>query len=377
MSADYIKPGVNISEIDGGPRSISGVATSVTAFIGAACMGPMKSAALVSSFADFESQFGGLSADSELGYAVRQFFLNGGIQAWVARVTDASSEAELLQGIQCLDTVDLFDLLVLPGVADPIVLTAAADYCQRRRAFFIADAPQDAKTPAQMLQRIQSSALPRSSYASVYYPWLQISDPLPGGHLRIHPPSGTVAGVFARIDSTRGVWKAPAGNEADLRGLNGLEYNLSDGENGLLNPHGVNCLRAFSNHSPVVWGSRTLDGDDARGSEFKYIPVRRTALFIEESVYRGTQWVAFEPNNEHLWVEIRRHIDDFMIGLFRQGAFQGRTPRDAYFVKCDAETTTQINIDLGVVNIIVGFAPLRPAEFVLISIQIRSAQPTP
>ena len=144
---------------------------------------------------------------------------------------------------------------------------------------------------------------------------------------------------------------------------------LTDAENGELNPLGVNCLRTFPAAGRVVWGARTLQGDDRLASEWKYVPVRRTALFIEESLYRGTQWVVFEPNDEPLWAQIRLNVGAFMQNLFRQGAFQGKTPAEAYFVKCDKETTTQNDINLGIVNIVVGFAPLKPAEFVVIKLQ--------
>lgn len=162
---------------------------------------------------------------------------------------------------------------------------------------------------------------------------------------------------MARTDSQRGVWKAPAGTDAALSGAQGLETVLNDAENGALNPLGINCLRSFPVTGQVVWGARTLRGADQLADEYKYIPVRRLALFIEESLYRGTQWVVFEPNDEPLWSQIRLNIGAFMQNLFRQGAFQGRTPREAYFVKCDKETTTQSDIDLGIVNIHVGFAP--------------------
>jgi phage tail sheath protein FI len=178
-----------------------------------------------------------------------------------------------------------------------------------------------------------------------------------------------VAGVFSRTDAQRGVWKAPAGSEASLSGAAGLEIIMSDAENGQLNPLGINCLRSLSTFGRVVWGSRTLHGANDRASEWKYIPVRRTALFIEESLFRGTQWVVFEPNDEPLWAQIRLNLGAFMHNLFRQGAFQGTTPKEAYFVKCDKETTTQSDINSGIVNILVGFAPLKPAEFVVIKIQ--------
>jgi len=174
--------------------------------------------------------------------------------------------------------------------------------------------------------------------------------------------------VAARV-ANRGVWKSPAGVDATLRGVQGLEFMLSDREHGAMKQLGVNCLRTFPNTGPVVWGARTLAGADRLGSEWKYLAVRRTALFIEESLHRGTQWVVFEPNDEPLWAQIRLHIDTFMQTLFRQGAFQGATPRDAYFVKCDHATTTQSDINAGFVNIIVGFAPLKPAEFVVIRLQ--------
>jgi hypothetical protein len=174
---------------------------------------------------------------------------------------------------------------------------------------------------------------------------------------------------MARTDATRGVWKAPAGTEAALRGTQGLSVKLTDGENGQLNPLGINSLRSFPIIGRVVWGARTLRGADQLADEYKYIPVRRLALFIEESLFRGTQWVVFEPNDEPLWSQIRLNIGAFMQNLFRQGAFQGSSPRDAYFVKVDSETTTQNDINLGIVNIVVGFAPLKPAEFVVIKIQ--------
>jgi len=174
---------------------------------------------------------------------------------------------------------------------------------------------------------------------------------------------------MARTDTARGVWKAPAGLDAALNGIQGLQVNLTDAENGMLNPLGINCLRDFKINGRVVWGSRTLRGADQLADEYKYIPVRRTALYIEESLYRGTQWVVFEPNDEPLWAQIRLNVGAFMHDLFRQGAFQGQTPKDAYFVKCDKETTTQNDINLGIVNIVVGFAPLKPAEFVIIKIQ--------
>jgi phage tail sheath protein FI len=183
-----------------------------------------------------------------------------------------------------------------------------------------------------------------------------------------------VAGLYARIDGTRGVWKAPAGTEATLTGVQGLVYKMSDPENGVLNPIGLNCFRTFPVYGNILWGARTLVGADADANQWKYVPVRRIALYIEESLYRGTQWVVFEPNDEPLWAAIRLNVGSFMSDLFRKGAFQGLTPKDAYLVKCDSETTTQSDIDNGIVNILVGFAPLKPAEFVIIQIQQLAGQ---
>jgi hypothetical protein len=286
-------------------------------------------------------------------------------QAYSSFIGDRSNR----EGIYALESVDIFNLLVLAGVNDPGILMDAAAYCQERRTFLIVDSPASAKTPDEMEKAATGTALPKTNHAAVYYPWIKIADRLQGGRLRTVAPSGTIAGVFARIDSTRGVWKAPAGTEATLVGVQGVEHVLTDPENGVLNPRGVNCLRNFQVFGPVCWGARTLQGDDQAASEWKYIPVRRLALYLEESLYRGTKWIVFEPNDEPLWAQIRLNTGAFMHSLFVQGAFAGVTPRDAYFVKCDKETTTQDDINKGMVNIIVGFAPLKPAEFVIIKIQ--------
>ena len=194
--------------------------------------------------------------------------------------------------------------------------------------------------------------------------------------LREIGPCGAIAGLMARTDSERGVWKAPAGTEATLRNIAEFTLPLNDSQNGVLNPLAINCLRTFPSYGKVCWGARTLDGNDQKGSEWKYLPVRRLALFLEESLFRGTQWVVFEPNDEPLWAQIRLNIGAFMQNLFRQGAFQGSSPREAYYVKCDRETTTQNDINLGIVNIHVGFAPLKPAEFVVIRFQQMAGQIT-
>jgi uncharacterized protein len=275
-------------------------------------------------------------------------------------------------GVYLLDRIDLFNLLCVPGVSDPAVLASLEGFCQARRAFLIADCASDATmTTVGPDGTITGNPATNAAY---YFPWVLASDPLQENRPAEFPPCGFVAGIYARTDSTRGVWKAPAGTDASLVGVVGVKTMLTNDENGVLNPKAVNCIRTLPIYGTVLWGARTLQGNDERGSEWKYIPVRRTALFLEESLFRALKWVVFEPNDEPLWAQIRLNVGAFMQGLFRQGAFQGMTPKDAYFVKCDKETTTQNDINLGIVNIVVGFAPLKPAEFVIIKLQQMAGQ---
>lgn len=278
-------------------------------------------------------------------------------------------------GLFALDDVDLFNILSMPEVAamaagdTRAVYTVAEAYVEERRAMLIIDIPANVRTLDQMQTWINDNAMLRHRNAAVYFPRTLIPDPLNLNRLRSIGASGTIAGLYARTDTQRGVWKAPAGVDARLRNVDSLDYLLTDQENGALNPIGVNCLRNFPIYSNICWGARTLDGADILASDWKYVPVRRTTLFLEESLFRGSKWVVFEPNDEPLWSQIRLNIGAFMQDLFRKGAFQGSSPRDAYFVKCDGETTTQTDIDNGIVNILVGFAPLKPAEFVILRIQ--------
>jgi phage tail sheath protein FI len=272
--------------------------------------------------------------------------------------------------------VDLFNLLVLPrsiGAGVPLedLWSNASIFCEEERALLLMEAPRawsGASEPASDVATLRVGL--SKQYAALYYPRLTVLE----GRTKVDVgPTGAMAGLMARIDSARGVWKAPAGTEADLRGIVGLSELFSDRENGLMNPRAINVIRAFPN-GIVSWGARTMDGDDDASSEYKYVPVRRLALYIEESLYRGLKWVVFEPNADPLWAQIRLNVGAFMQGLFRQGAFQGTTRQQAYFVKCDAETTTQNDRNLGIVNVWVGFAPLKPAEFVILSLQQMAGQ---
>jgi uncharacterized protein len=525
-------PGVYIEEVPSGVRTITGVPTSITAFIGRALRGPEDTPVTINSYGDFDRIFGGLWTKSMLGFAVKDFYENAASgQAIIVRVstgatkavvsvdqegggafeleaayagkwgsdlrirtddntadtTDANlfnlvvaevrdltaaadkvgtvvsvevhrnvsvdpasprrvdkvleSESRLIRaktalstnpkrpdatkfdaiakdkplwgnngtskgastdgddggdltsdafvkdtnegakvGLWALENADIFNLLCIPpykpdgnGGYDAIdidpVVDICATYCEKRRAMLLIDAPPDWNDKSKAHDGMGNLGDTPSKNSAIFFPRLRKSNPLRENRIETFAPCGAVAGVFARTDSERGVWKAPAGLDATLRGVPDLSVPLTDAENGELNPLGLNCLRLFPGGLRVVWGSRTRVGSDRMASEWKYIPVRRLALFLEESLYRGTKWAVFEPNDEPLWAALRLNIGAFMHNLFRQGAFQGSQARDAYFVKCDSTTTTQNDIDLGIVNVLIGFAPLKPAEFVILKFQ--------
>jgi phage tail sheath protein FI len=514
-------PGVYIEEIPSAVHTITGVATSIAAFAGWAPQGPVTEAVLVEGWSDFARQFGGFNSGNFLGYAVNQFFANGGRQAYIVRLVatkadtplagtfaatasntiatltlfaknpgqwansakvtvtpstlDPSRFSVLVQlvigsqtttlesfsnlsvstsdpnyvvtvidsdsdyitfidptttppstpspptlpgapasgmlgagstgvdgdvlvpsspngnfelallsangglGINLLDRVDIFNLLCVPAETNPDTVKTLQTYCAGKRAFYIVDPPQLAtigglRTSGPAGNGGVSVVGPDAANAAYYFPWVQAPDPLVSNRPALFPPCGFVAGIYAATDASRGVWKAPAGVGAGFTSELGLQYVLTDEENGDLNIQAINCLREFKVFGDVVWGARTLAGNDQAGSQWKYVPIRRLALFIESSLYNGTQWVVFEPNDERLWSQIRLNVGAFMQGLFLQGAFQGTTPQQAYFVKCDAENNPQSSINLGIVKILVGFAPLYPAEFVVIQIQQMAGQ---
>ncbi|KNE79681.1 MULTISPECIES: phage tail sheath C-terminal domain-containing protein [Streptomyces] len=303
------------------------------------------------------------------------FPLTGGADGDPPGPRDLIGSEDLKTGLHALRDADDVNLLSLPELAayesteDMVtVISAAVALCEERRIFLLVDAPASWTSVDRARAGLAAFDPVRSDYAALYFPQVRLTDPLTG-RLRAFPPSGAVAGVTARTDGERGVWKAAAGTEARLAGVRSLTVRITDRESGLLNPLGVNCLRTFPVLGPLVWGARTLEGADGLDSDWKYVPVRRLALHIEESLHRGLQWVVFEPNSEQLWQQIRLDASSFLHTLFRQGAFKGRTPREAYYVKCDADTTTEQDIAQGVVNVVVGFAPVRPAEFVVVKIQ--------
>jgi phage tail sheath protein FI len=281
---------------------------------------------------------------------VHDFFRQGGGFAIVAGAVDELVRAGAL-----------FNLLVVLGEPPAEVTAAAVALAEERGALCILEPPAAWSTVAQAVAGASAPSFLRSPNAVMYFPRIAGPGPLRGS-------AGAVAGVFARSDVLRGVWAAPAGVEAALRWVEDLSVPVSDAENGRLNPLGVNCLRNFAGAGPVVWGARTT-ADESDG-EWKYVNVRRMAMFLEQSLSRGLEWAVFEPNDEPLWGRIRAEAGAFLDDLSHRGAFAGTTPRESYFVKCDRDTTGQDDIDHGAVNVVVGFAPARPGEFVNVTIRL-------
>lgn len=515
MAIALAHPGVYVEEVPSGVRTISGVSTSITAFVGRTPMGPTLEPTLVSSFSEYERRFGGLSVDREVGHAVRAFFVNGGGSALIVRVfkvpsgeTDdpratftvgasgtnnlldfaasspgawgrrlritvtASSttpdtpaanalgvpvaalfhltvellvadavgaevvDREVVRNVTVVesarrvdrvlatesryvrvttalpvaghlpppagviapvandgfdsDALDQtaytaafaalengaaeFNLLAIPstGALPGSAHSDAAALCVKRRALYVVD-PHTTWDPATGVSSLGIAGTAQRNVA-VYFPRVTSADPLANGQVFTSTICGHVAGVIARTDAERGVWKAPAGLDAGLSGVVAPVEHVSDVRSGELNKLGVNGVRALPSAGTVVWGARTGRGADLVADEYKYVPVRRLALYIEESLYRGLQWAVFEPNDEPLWSQLRLNVGSFMNTLFRRGAFQGQSAREAYFVKCDRETTTQDDVNRGVVNVLVGFAPLKPAEFVVVRLQQMAGQ---
>jgi phage tail sheath protein FI len=397
---DYpANPDGHIQEFAGSTQSIVGVPTSVTAFVGYLRRGPINEAVQLLNFGDFQRVFGDLDPQSETSWQISQYFLNGGTEAWVTRVVDATSppppeegkfprgidiagSAAAKSGLHSLDELSIVNLLCAPDLRlmDPgnYLTTASAllNYALQRRAFAILDLPQgigSVADAATWMSTTPPSFGPGIISAAAYYPEVEVPDPTATQPRQIGV-SGTMAGLYGTTDGARGVWKAPAGITAVLTGVQQLAYTMTDQENGILNPMGINALRTFPVYGNVSWGAGTLASPNPADDDWKYINVRRLTLFIEQSVIRGLQWVEFEPNDETLWAKIRMTVNSFLHPLFQQGAFAGSTPAEAYHVICDASTTTAEDIDNGIVNLLVLIAPAKPAEFVVISIQQMAGQ---
>ena len=276
---------------------------------------------------------------------------------------DADYQAALTR----LDPVRDVNIVAVPGIGSKQVVAAASGYCQGRAdCFFVGDLPSTAESRDAAVSFVNELPL-KTSYAAVYFPWPKVVDPVGAAPEPIAvPPSGFVAGAYARTDTRRGVWKAAAGTEANITGAVDLAVQLTDADQDVLNPIGVNVLRFFPASGIVIWGARTLA--TRSDPEYRYVPIRRLAIFLEQSIGNGIQWAVFEPNDEDLWASLRMNIGAFMTTMFRAGAFAGQTPSQAFFVKCDGQTNPPDQVDAGIVTAQVGFAPLRPAEFVVLRI---------
>jgi len=287
--------------------------------------------------------------------------------------TAAINELSFSAAFALLNNKTDFSLLAVPGENSTVMVDEGMNYCQKRPlqdVFYIGETLETDDRPEEA-EAFRAKLTKPNSYGAVYFPWIKALDPSgkPSEPILL-PPSGYIAGLYARIDANRGVWKAPAGTEASLGGAVGLAIDLTDVQHGNLNPLNVNVIRRFAGSGIVAFGARTVTSDP----EWKYVPVRRTAIMLRVSIYYGIQWAVFEPNDEGLWSQLRLNITSFIMTLFRQGAFQGTSPSQAFFVKCDGETTTQAEVDLGIVNVLVGFAPLKPAEFVVVKISQKAGQ---
>jgi phage tail sheath protein FI len=336
------------------PRDpIAPVPTSVAAIVGA-LPGGRDAPLLVTSLSDFERQSG--SAEGEVGDAVRLFFDNGGRRAYVVSLDDNRP----LRALDALTDTD-FNILVIPATARlpaaTTIAVRAALFAQKRRALYVADPPA--------LRTVQNVARWARSFgggpnSAVYFPRLRIRT---ASGERDVAASGAVAGVYARTDSERGVWVSPS--EARLDGVVGPAVELTDDQSAALTEAGVNTIRLIPGRGLRVWSARTREELD---QEWKYVPVRRLALFLEESIDQGLQWVVFEPNEPPLWTQVRAAVRAFLRAIWRSGGLKGTKPEQAFFVRCDRTTMTQDDIDGGRLVVEVGFAPLRPAEFVVLRI---------
>jgi hypothetical protein len=363
------QPGIRVQVVST-PAPIESVDTSVAAFVGHAAQ-HVPEALRVESVRDFEESFGGLRPDEELGYALHQYFGNGGRTAWVAA---APAGTPLSAVLSRLDATGPLGLLCLPGETDVDVWREALGYAARRGALALVDPPGVDPERALALARTLAGEA-GSEGAAMFFPPVRIPDPPAGGTLRTCAPSGAVAGLYARNDRERGVWSAAAGSYGQLRGVAEPAVELSSNDVSALAAAGVNPLRRLEGAGVVVWGARTLAGAGAR-PEWRYVNVRRFGLFLEQSISRGLEWVVFEPNGEPLWSRVRRLCSDFLQSLHRAGAFAGQTTDDSYFVRCGRDTMTQEDVEQGRLRVVVGFAPLRPAEFVVLDIA-KSLAPAP
>jgi Bacteriophage tail sheath protein len=383
MVGENLAPGVYIEEIPSGTHPIEGVPTSISAFVGATPKGPVTAPLAVRSFAEFTQQYGGLTDGMPLGYAVQHYFANGGGEALIARVessggaladADVSDPAleKTQRGLWLLEKAERFNILCIPPLAPTadvgkVTWDAAVAYAGKRRAFVIVDPPASWANAQAVTAASLAALVSPAANAAVYFPRLRGTDPLHGSQPTAFAPSGAVAGVYARTDQTRGVWHSPAGAGANLVGFLGAAVTLAEAELAALDALNVSTIRAQP--ALAVWGARTL-APGTVAQEYKYVAVRRLVLFIEESLDEGLRWAVFEPNTPALWASVRASVEDFLRSVWRQGALQGTKLEEACFVRFDPPTISQQDVDLGRLVMLIGIAPVRPAEFVVIRLTI-------
>ena len=379
----FQNPGVYIQNMGTITKTIVGVSTSTAVFIGTFPKGSPYTPTNIRSLQEFERTYGGLKTNKLPSLVISQFFENGGKNLWIISIGTSpfKTAAPFLKGLSLLSQIPFFNMLVIPetallsvGEAEKVFRTAVP-LIEKYRAVYFLDPPQQdgrRQTVKDLAAWFSAQVSIRHPNVMLYYPCVHIRSKVAPPPTITIPVSGTMAGLFARLDSTRGVWKAPAGTEATLQGVVGLDQSLTVQDMNVLTSVNINTLKQLPSSAYVAWGARTLSSDP----EWKYVPVRRTALFIESSIHQGTSWAVFEPNDEPLWAQIRQSVETFMQTLFWRGAFQGTKAPNAYFVKCGRETMTAADQHAGMVRILVGFAPLKPAEFVMVNIQ-QKAGPTP
>ncbi|HEX5858049.1 MAG TPA: phage tail sheath C-terminal domain-containing protein [Microbacterium sp.] len=358
------RPGVPIEEIPSAPRPIEGVGTAIAAFIGVAEEGPF-SPSFVRSPDEFARRWPG---DAALAQAVRGYFDNGGSRAWIAPV-ERLEPSIAGAAVEAMDRDVTLVAITADPAAPPEVIAAAARAMSNRRALLLTEGPwADAQSAIAAMTADPAGAVGAEGPNIAVY-WPRVRRARGDGGVQDISPLGPVAGMIARIDATRGVSRAPSGSDARLAGVIDPAARVSTEEAGMLNGMGVNVIRSFQGRGTAVWGARTQSTD----SEWKYVPVRRTALYLEESLERGLSWVVFEPNAEPLWGAVRRLVTDFLLGLYREGALLGTKPEQAFFVRCDRTTMTQDDIDGGRLVCVVGVSLVRPAEFVILRVVVQAA----
>ena len=373
---EYLAPGVYVEEIEIGAKPIEGVSTSTVGLVGMAEKGDLNKPTLITNWGQFVNEFGRYTSEKPyLAPAVYGFFANGGSRCYVVRVKDKANDVDYKgidqgpgkrTGLQAFNEIDEVNILCIPGVTSKTVQQAMITHCEKMKdRFCILDPIKDADLTA--IQAQKNDVVSEKGYGALYYPWIKVSiETMKAGKMDslkdFVPPSGYVAGIYARSDTERGVHKAPA-NEI-IRGALEIKLSITRGEQEILNPKGINCIRSFPGRGIRVWGARTTSSDTL----WKYVNVRRLFLFLEESIEEGTQWVVFEPNDEKLWARVKQTITQFLTRVWKDGALMGTTPEEAFFVKCDRTTMTQDDIDNGRLIVLIGVAPVKPAEFVIFRI---------